>query len=205
MKGGNKMKAKETAVVLIEFQNEFCKEGGKLYDGVKGEIGRQNTIPNAVKLAEGARNKGALVIHSPFVFNEKYFEDHQMQGIVKAVADGDAFREETWGAEIIDELKPQEGDKIVGGKCTLCGFNKTTLDELLKEGNIKNVVIGGFLTNFCVESTARTAYDKGYGVTIMKDATAATSEEEQNHAEAKIFPLLGQTLSVDQFLEQLEE
>jgi ureidoacrylate peracid hydrolase len=199
------MKAKETAIVLIEFQNEFCKEGGKLYDGVKGEIARQNTIENAAKLAEAARDKGALVIHSPFVFNEKYFEDHQMQGIVKAVADGDALREGTWGAEIIDELKPQEGDKIVGGKCTLCGFNKTNLDELLKEGNIKNVVIGGFLTNFCVESTARTAYDKGYGVTIMKDATAANSEEEQDHAEAKIFPLLGQTLSVDQFLEQLEE
>ncbi|NIS50704.1 isochorismatase family protein [Candidatus Saccharibacteria bacterium] len=199
------MKAKETAVVLIEFQNEFCKEGGKLHDGVKGEIARQNTIPNAVKLAEGARNKGALVIHSPFLFNEKYFEDHQMQGIVKAVADGDAFREGTWGAEIIDELKPQEGDEVVGGKCTLCGFNKTNLDKLLQEGNIKNVVIGGFLTNFCVESTARTAYDKGYGVTIMKDATAATSEEEQNHAEAKIFPLLGQSLTVDQFLEQLEE
>jgi ureidoacrylate peracid hydrolase len=199
------MKAKETAIVLIEFQNEFCKEGGKLYDGVKGEIARQNTIQNAAKLAQAAREKGALVIHSPFVFNEKYFEDHQMQGIVKAVADGDALREGTWGAEIIDELKPQEGDKIVGGKCTLCGFNKTNLDDLLREGNIKNVVIGGFLTNFCVESTARTAYDKGYGVTIMKDATAATSEEEQNHAEQKIFPLLGQTLSVDQFLEQLEE
>jgi ureidoacrylate peracid hydrolase len=205
MKGGSKMKAKETAVVLIEFQNEFCKEGGKLHGGVKGEIDRQNTIPNAVKLSEGARQKGALVIHSPFVFNKKYFEDHQMQGIVKAVADGDAFREGTWGAEIIDELKPQEGDKIVGGKCTLCGFNKTNLDELLKEGDIKNVVIGGFLTNFCVESTARTAYDKGYGVTIMKDATAANSKEEQNHSEAKIFPLLGQTLSVDQFLEQLEK
>jgi hypothetical protein len=39
----------------------------------------------------------------------------------------------------------------------------------------------------------------------MKDATAASSAEEQNHAESKIFPLLGQTLSVDQFLEQLEE
>ncbi|MDX1707087.1 MAG: cysteine hydrolase [Desulfobacterales bacterium] len=199
------MKAKETAIVLIEFQNEFCKEGGKLYDGVKAEITRQKTIPNAAKLAEAARKKGALVIHSPFIFNEQYFEDHQMQGIVKAVADNDAFREGTWGAEIIEELKPKEGDEVVGGKCTLCGFNKTNLDELLRQNNIKNVVIGGFLTNFCVESTARTAYDKGYGVTIMKDATAATSEEEQHHAEAKIFPLLGQTLSVDQFLEQLEE
>ena len=67
------------------------------------------------------------------------------------------------------------------------------------------MVIGGFLTNFCVESTARTAYDKGYGVTIMKDATAVTSTEEQSHSEEKIFPLLRQTLSVDHFLDQLEE
>ena len=199
------MKAKETTVVLIEFQNDFCKEGGKLYEGVKSEIARQNTIPNAVKLAEGARKKGAMVYHSPFIFNEEYFEDHQMQGIVKAVADGGALREGTWGAEIIDELKPQEGDKVVSGKCTLCGFNNTNLENLLKENNIKNVVIGGFLTNFCVESTAHTAYDKGYGVTIMKDATATNSKEEQNHSEEKIFPMLGQTLSVDQFLDQLEE
>ena len=199
------MKANETAVVLIEFQNDFCKEGGKLHEGVKSELARQDTIPNAVKLAAGARKKGAMVIHSPFVFNEKYFKDHQMQGIVKAVADGGALREGTWGAEFVDELKPQAGDKVVSGKCTLCGFNNTNLENLLKENNIKNVVIGGFLTNFCVESTARTAYDKGYGVTIMKDATAATSKEEQNHSEGKIFPLLGQMLTVDQFLDQLEE
>ena len=198
------MKAKETAVILIEFQNEFCKEGGKLFDGVKDEIARQSTIPNAVRLAEGAREKGALVIHTPFVFNEEYFGEHKMEGIVKAVADGDAFREGTWGAEFIDEMKPKEGDQVVGGKSTLCGFNNTNLEKILEEANIKNVVIGGFLTNFCVESTARTAYDKGYGVTVIKDATAANSSDDQNYVEEKIFPLLGQTLSVDQLLSQLE-
>lgn len=198
------MKAKETAVILIEFQNDFCKDGGKLYDGVKDEISRQGTIPNAVKLAEGAREKGAMVLHTPFVFNEKYFEDHSMVGIVQAVADGNALRKGTWGAEIIEELKPKKGDQVVTGKCTLCGFNNTDLEQIIKEANLKNVVIGGFLTNFCVESTARTAYDKGYSVTVIKDATAANSSEEQNYVEEKIIPLLGQTLSVDQFLSQLE-
>ena len=109
-----------------------------------------------------------------------------MEGIVKAVADGDAFREGTWGAEIIDEMKPKEGDKLVDGKSTLCGFNNTNLEKILKETNIKNVVIGGFLTNFCVESTARTAYDKGYGVTVIKDATAANSSDEQNYVEGEL-------------------
>jgi ureidoacrylate peracid hydrolase len=92
----------------------------------------------------------------------------------------------------------------VNGKCTLCGFNNTDLENILKEANMKNVVIGGFLTNFCVESTSRSAYDKGYGVTVVKDATAANSAEDQNYTEEKIFPLLGQTLTVDQFLTQLE-
>jgi len=198
------MKAKETAVVLIEFQNDFCKAGGKLHDGVKAEINRQGTIPNAFKLAEGARKKGAVVIHAPFIFNPKYCDEHQMKGIVKAVADTNAFREGTWGAAIIDEMKPQGGDKVVGGKCTLCGFNNTNLEELLKAAKVKNVAIAGFLTNFCVESTARTAYDKGYAVTVVKDATAANSPEDQKYTEEKIFPLIGQALSVEQFLGQLE-
>jgi hypothetical protein len=41
-------------------------------------------------------------------------------------------------------------------------------------------------------------------VTVIKDATAANSSDEQNYVEEKIFPLLGQALSVDQFLSQLE-
>lgn len=198
------MKAKETAVVLIEFQNEFCSEGGKLNDGVKAEIARQNTIANAARLAEGAREKGALVIHAPFIFDPEYFNKHQMTGIVKAVHDGEAFRTGTWGAEIIGELKPQEGDKVVGGKCSLCGFNNTDLEKFLKDAQIKNVATAGFLTNFCVESTSRTAYDKGYAVTIIKDATAAQSPEEQQYAEDKIFPAIGQAMTVDEFLAQLE-
>jgi nicotinamidase-related amidase len=198
------MKAKETAVVLIEFQNDFCKAGGKLHDGVKGEIERQKTIPNAVKLAKGARKKGAVVIHAPFIFNPQYCDEHQMMGIVKAVSDADAFREGTWGAAIIDELKPQGPDKVVGGKCTLCGFNNTDLEELLKAGKVKNVAVAGFLTNLCVESTARTAYDKGYAVTVVKDATAANSADDQAYTEEKIFPLIGQVLTVEQFLGQLE-
>ncbi len=198
------MKAKETAVILIEFQNEFCKEGGKLHDGVKGEMARQGTIANAMKLAEGARKKGAKVIYAPFVFNENYFNENVMDGIVKAVADGNAFRENTWGAEIIEELKPREGDRVVTGKCTLCGFNKTDLEGIIKDNKIKNVAVSGFLTNFCVESTARTAYDKGYSVTLIKDATAANSPEEQKYVEEKIFPLLGKTMTANQFIDQLE-
>jgi hypothetical protein len=48
------------------------------------------------------------------------------------------------------------------------------------------------------------AYGKGYAVTVIRDAIAANSPEDQKHTEEKIFPLIGQALSVEQFLGQLE-
>jgi ureidoacrylate peracid hydrolase len=70
-------------------------------------------------------------------------------------------------------MTPSPEDIIVKGKSGLCGFYSTNLDFLLRQRNIKNVVIGGLLTNCCVESTMRTAYEAGYQVYTLTDCTAA--------------------------------
>jgi nicotinamidase-related amidase len=72
-------------------------------------------------------------------------------------------------------MKPAEGDLVCKGKSGLCGFASTNLDFLLRQNGCKNVVLGGFLTNCCVESTMRTAYELGYQVYTLKDCCAATS------------------------------
>jgi len=114
-----------------------------------------------------------------------------------------AFRKGTKGAEFIDELKPYVGI-FVEGKRGLCGFHGTNLDAILRYRRIKNVAIAGFLTNVCVESTARTAFDLNYRVTILKDCTAAMSREEQTYAETKIFPLIGEVTTHQDFLKKLK-
>lgn len=198
------MKASETAIVMIEFQNEFCKEGGKLYDVVKSELARQNTLANAVKLQREARAKGCLIVMVPFVFDEEYAGFWKPEGIVGNAASSGAFRPGAWGTEIIDELKPAAGDVAVHGKATLCGFNGTNLEMILRGAGIRNCVLSGFLTNVCVESTARTAYDKGYRVIIAKDACAALSQEQQEYPEKCIFPLLGSVMTVSEALANME-
>jgi len=198
------MKAKETAVVMIEFQNEFCKEGGKLNELVKDEIDRQQTIENGVKLANGARKKGCLVIHTPFVFDEQWVDDKCVCGIIAGAKEGGAFRPGDWGTEFIDEIKQQDGDIVLEGKRSLSGFTNTGLDEILRKNGIKNVVCAGFLSNVCVEATARSAYDRGYQVAVAKDATAAGSKQNQEYVENEIYPVLGQALTVDELLESLE-
>jgi ureidoacrylate peracid hydrolase len=78
-------------------------------------------------------------------------------GILKGVVHGKTFQEGTWGAEIVDALKPHADHIIVEGKRGLCGFATTNLDFILRGRGIRNVALGGFLTNCCVESTMRMA------------------------------------------------
>jgi ureidoacrylate peracid hydrolase len=198
------MEASKTAIVMIEFQNEFSKEGGKLYDLVKSELARQNTLAHAVKLQREARAKGCLIVMVPFVFDEEYARIWRPEGIVGNAAAAGAFRPGAWGTEIIDELKPVAGDVVVHGKATLCGFNGTNLEMVLRGAGVRNCVVCGFLTNVCVESTARTAYDKGYRVIIATDACAAASPEQQEYPAKYIFPLLGSVMTVDQVLAKIE-
>ena len=110
------MKANETAVVLIEFQNEFCKEGGKLYGLVKDEMQRLGTIANGVKLLEVARSKGCLVIHCPFVFDEKWVDEKCVCGILAGAKEDGAFRPGDWGTEFIDEMQVKNGEIVLTGK-----------------------------------------------------------------------------------------
>jgi len=199
------MDPKETAVVLIEFQNEFCSPEGALYEAVKGVLERNKTIPNTVDLVAKAREKGVLIIYVPISFTEDYREImEEPYGILKNVVEGKAFRKGTKAVEIIDELKPQPWDIIIEGKRGLCGFASTNLDFILRQRGIKNVALAGFLTNVCVESTMRTAYEKGYNVITLTDCTAATSWEIQEFTVKTNYPIYSRPMTHDEFLSQLE-
>jgi len=198
------VKANETAIILIEFQNEFCKPNGKLHGLVKDELQRQNTVANAVKLATEARAKGCVIVHCPFIADGKWMDKHCLAGILHKIKVGGLFRPGTWGAKLIDELLPLQGDVVLQGKRALSGFTNTGLKDVLKKRRIRNVACAGLLTNVCVEATARSAYDKGHQVVIIKDATAAATQVHQEYFEREIAPVLGQALTAEEFLRALE-
>lgn len=193
------MKTAETAVILIEFQNDFCKEGGKLHDLVKGEIARKNTVENAVELTRIARGKGCLVVHCPFVYDPQWTSECAVCGIIAGAGDAGAFLSGRWGSKFIDELQPAEGEPVLQGKCALSAFTNTALDAILQEKGIRNVVLAGFLSNVCVEATAFSAYDLGYRVQIAAEATASASKEIQHYVENELYPLLGGCVTLSEF------
>lgn len=170
------LSTKDTAVVFIEYQNEFTTEGGKLYPATKEVMEKNGMLENSTKLLEFCREKGVRVLHTPISFEPGHNEiASKTYGILSNIKDGSAFEAGSSGAEFYEPMKPIAGELIVKGKSGLCSFASTNLEFLLRQHNVKNVILTGFLTNCCVESTMRAAYEKGFKVYTVKDCSAATS------------------------------
>ena len=198
------MNPNNTAVVLIEFQNDFTTEGGKLHEAVKSVMDSTSMLDNTVAMVNQAREAGATIVHVPIQFAPDFREmSNSPYGILKGCKDGEVFQKGTWGAEIVDALKPQSNDIVVEGKRGLDGFATTNLDFILRSRKIENVALAGFLTNCCVESTMRTAYELGYNVVTLKDCAATVSGEAHQNAIEHDFPMFSHPLTHEEFLGQL--
>jgi ureidoacrylate peracid hydrolase len=194
----------KTAVVLIEYQNDFTSAGGTLHEAVKPVMESTRMLDNTKETVERARELGATIVHAPITFTQDYRElTSEPYGILKGVVDSKSFRKDTWGAAIVDDLAPQPRDIVVEGKRGLDAFASTNLDFILRSRGITNIALGGFLTNCCVESTMRTAYEKGYQVVTLTDCTATVSEDEQRMAVEKNYPMFSRPLKHEDFLVEL--
>jgi nicotinamidase-related amidase len=135
-------------------------------------------------------------MHAPITFTAGYNEiSSHPYGILKGVVDGNAFVKGSWGAAIVDELSPHVGDIVVEGKRGLDTFASTNLDFILRSKGIRTIVLGGFLTNCCVESTMRSGYENGYHVITLTDCVAATSVEEHDNALSYDYPMFSEPAS----------
>lgn len=193
-----------TAVVLIEYQNDFTSEGGVLHGAVSEVMAATGMLAKTVAVVEAARAAGVTVMHAPISFAEGYHEiSARPYGILKGVVDGKAFVQGSWGAAIVDALTPQEGDIVVEGKRGLDTFASTNLDFILRSKGITTIVLGGFLTNCCVESTMRTGYENGYRVITLADCVAATSQREHDNAITFDYPMFSLPVTADEVIAAL--
>jgi nicotinamidase-related amidase len=193
--------AHTTALVLIEYQNEFTSKGGILHEAVAPVMNETRMLSNTIKLVTAARKKGATIMHAPITFAPGYSElTRHPYGILKGVVDGKAFVKGTWGAAIVDDLTPVEGDIVIEGKRGLDTFASTNLDFILRSKGIRTVALGGFLTNCCVESTMRTAYEHGFDVITLVDCVAATSPEAHLNAIKHDYPMFSRPMPSSELL-----
>lgn len=199
------MNPASTALVLIEFQNDFTSEGGALHGAVADSMAATGMLANARRALDAARAAGATVIHSPIAFQPGYYEiTAHPYGILKGVVDSSAFVKGSWGCEIVGDVEPAGEDIVIEGKRGLDAFGSTNLDFILRSKGIQTVVLAGFLTNCCVESTMRSAYEKGYEVITLTDAVGATSAAEHDNAIRYDYPMFSKPTTTAEFVAALQ-
>ena len=148
----------KTALVVVDMQNDFVKEGGSLV-----VPDAEGTIPAVRRLLELARNSGMRVI---------FTQDTHAAGDPEWDIWPEHVEEGTWGWEIVDELSPREGEYVIQ-KIRYDAFYGTHLDHILRFWGIDTLIICGTVANICVHYTAASAALRWYRVIVPRDATSA--------------------------------
>ncbi len=148
-------KTEHTALLIIDVQNDYFP-GGKM------------TLEKSVQAAENTRR----IL--------EYFRNNHLPVIhIQHISTNDGaafFLPGTDGAKINHLVLPREDEKVIV-KHFPNSFRETDLLNYLQSKNIKNMVITGMMTDVCVESTTRAAFDFGFTNIIIGDATATGNRE----------------------------
>lgn len=151
------------AVLVIDMLNDFVRADGALRCGDRVE---EIVEPISRRLVQ-ARQYGHTIIymcdrHRPDDPEFDQFPPHAVEG--------------TEGAEVIEELEPQEGDYVLPKRRYSAFFQSQLLLALLEKG-ITEIEITGVCTNICVLYTAADAVNYGFDVFVRADQVAALDED----------------------------
>ena len=156
----------KTAVVVVDMINDFVTGVFKSERVIK-------IIPNIKRLLEFARKQGVPIVYATDAHLSnldpefEVWEPHAVKG--------------SWGAEIIDELKPEKGDfRVLKRKYS--AFQGTDLDMLLRELKVDTLILTGVVTDICIQHTAADAFFRGYKLIVPKDCVEAVDESAQKAA-----------------------
>jgi ureidoacrylate peracid hydrolase len=172
-----------TAVLVVDMQNTFVHKGG-YFDLVGLDITPiQGMIEPCKKIINAARATGIRIIYlqmgcSPDLSDKGPLDSPSSikSRVLSMMKEHPEWKDKfyiygTWGAEIIEELEPCEGD-IVVKKQKHDGFIGTNLDIILRTLAAKFLFFVGIATNICVESTLRHAFSLDYFPVLISDAVS---------------------------------
>jgi nicotinamidase-related amidase len=116
-------------------------------------------MDRTVQLVEAARKKHVEVI----------FVQHDA-GSNSGLSEGNE------GFEIIDQLSPQSGEKVFVKTINSCFGNKDFRDYMEQQKD-KRLMIVGLQTNYCIDCTVKSAFERGFEV-IIPEGTNSTFDND---------------------------
>ena len=173
-------KPSESALILIDLQNGIVEK--KTFP-----ISSNKVIKNAISLVDAFRAADSQVIYVTIENSSDYGD------VLNPYLDTPSetlFEKPNDWSSLVSELNIQPNDlRII--KKQWGAFYGTDLDLQLRRRGIKNIILGGLMTNIGVESTARDAYERGYNQVFVTDAMGSNNLESHSNTLKYIFSRIG--------------
>jgi ureidoacrylate peracid hydrolase len=176
----------QTAVLVVDMQNDFGSEGGMFHRaGIDISMIQRAVAPTAATL-KAARSAGIKIVYLKMAFHPDLSDAggpespnrvrHLRLGVGQSArsptgAPSRLLIRDTWNTDIVPQLAPHAGD-IVIYKHRFSGFYQTDLDAKLKSLRVRYMIVTGCTTSVCVESTIRDAMFRDYSCVLLEDCTA---------------------------------
>lgn len=199
------LEATNTALILIEYQNEWVSDQGSLRNKlIKDHQQFTDAIVYSKDILAMSRQRGLYVIHVTLKPDNNYNVFGKAPFGMRHVIP----QRQTWlgfQGEIHPDFAPCEGEHVITERIGASAFSGSNLDQYLRNNHINNLLLIGFATHVCVESTLRAAHDLGYNTFVITQATGSFTEEQKQFFSQHIVQHFGQELSVPDFYDEINE
>jgi ureidoacrylate peracid hydrolase len=194
-----------TALVVIDMQNAFCKQGAPVEVPESRQI-----VPNINRLAEGLRQLCGDVIWIVTEIRQNHGKTDWENFTSRIIAD--KVRQQTIeymapdaeGTLLWSELDTRDNDIfMVKNRYSCLAPGASPLERTLRSRGMDTLLIAGTKTNVCCEATARAAWDMDFNVVMVSDCCAALSDQEHLATLNSIIQQFGDILTSDEVLSRL--
>ncbi|MEV3901110.1 cysteine hydrolase [Mycobacterium sp. NPDC050551] len=173
----------DTAVVIIDPQNDVLSPHGKNWDSVGASVTENNTVQHLLDILDAAKTSDFGVFISPH-----YFYPTDSTWLFNGPLEADEFASNTFartgaltldgftgsGADWLDDFKPyiEDGKTVIASPHKVWSPASNDLVLQLRKRAVSKVILCGMLANICVESHLRDLLENGFEVAVVRDATA---------------------------------
>jgi ureidoacrylate peracid hydrolase len=175
--------ARRTALLVIDVQNDFCHPNGYFARFGFDVSPCAEVVPRIARVVTTARRRGLQVVWTMSTNADPPLHRLRPARFRRSAAGErppDQFVPGSWGWRIVDGLEP-DATELVVRKPRYDAFLRTTLEDDFRSRGVTTVVATGVITNCCVDTTARSAFMRGFDVLVLRDCVATFAEEHDLH------------------------
>lgn len=193
------------ALLVIDMQNGFVSKGGS-YDLMGLNVSKYSDVVPSLKLLIAFCRQ----VKIPIFYSQAVREESGIDLLTRSHRILPKSREErikrrpicirgSWDAEIVEELKPNFDDHVVIKRRDSV-FQDTEVEVWLRSLGIDSIIFAGIDTSICVESSLRDAFNHGYDIILISDATSSNNLNHYNSTLDNIRNYYGLVMNLDEFI-----